>query len=176
MTRPAAGDYPEHYQRYLDLIPEGNIYSILAQQLEQTVMLLNSIGQDKATERVEEGSWTINEIIGHVIDTERVFAYRGLVFSRHDETELPGFDQNDYVRYGHFNDRSLQSLTEEIRYLRRSNIILFQNLSDEALDLKSHASGYSFSVRAIPYLLAGHERHHINKIRTLLHTKTLETN
>lgn len=174
MTRPAAGEYPEYYQRYIDLIPDGNIYSILAQQLEQTVMLLNSIGKDKATERFEEGAWTINEIIGHVIDTERVFAYRGLVFSRHDTTELPSFDQNDYVQYGHFNDRTLQSLTEEYRYLRRSNIILFQNLTEDALAISSQASGYRFTVRSIPYLLAGHEKHHIQKIRSILTMKTAD--
>lgn len=159
--RPAAGEYGSFYQSYIEKLGSGNIIEILGEQQEITSSLITSLDERQALYRYKEQKWTVKEVIGHLIDTERVFAYRALSISRNDTNELPGFDQDEYVEAASFNDRSLQNFRDEYAGQRRSTIALFSSFSKEILDRKGIANNYSLSVRAIPFIIAGHERHHL---------------
>lgn len=161
---PAEGEYAEYYQRYIGLVPDGDVFDILEEQLRLTLDLLLGMSEEQAGFAYAEGKWSIKQVIGHVIDTERVFAYRGLRIARGDSTPLPGFEQDDYVSGADFNARSRMSLSGELEHLRRSNLFLFSTWDAEVQQRRGTASGFSLSARAVPYILAGHERHHLNVI------------
>ena len=160
MNRPATTEYAPYYQTYLKKVPDGNILQILAQQMEETQALLKSLPTGKADFRYAPDKWSLKEVIGHMVDTERVFAYRALCFSRNDKTPLPSFEQNDYVENANFHQRTLEDIAEEFRLVRQANIILFRSFDEEVEGRKGIASGVEFTVRAIPYIIAGHELHH----------------
>jgi hypothetical protein len=164
-SRPQPGEYAEYHARYVALVPEGDILALLANQAAETLALIRGLTPEWALHRYAPGKWTVREVMGHVIDTERVFAYRGLCFARGDDTPLPGFEQDDYVLQGGFNERDNESLASEFESLRRANICLFQTWSEAVQLRRGSASGYVVSARAIPFLLAGHERHHLNVLR-----------
>jgi len=160
MNRPATTEYAPYYQTYIKKVPDGDIIQILAQQMEETRALLKSLPPGKADFRYAPGKWSIKEVVGHIVDTERVFAYRALCFSRNDKTPLPSFEQNDYVANANFDQRTLEDITEEFSLVRQANIILFSSFDEEVEGRKGIASGVEFTVRAIPYIIAGHELHH----------------
>jgi hypothetical protein len=126
---------------------------------------INSIPGDKAFHAYAEGKWTVKQVIGHIIETERVFAYRGLAFSRRDKNPLPPMDEKDYVKHANYNSRTISNLANEYLAVRISTIHLFQNMTKEMISLKGTASGVEFTVRSLPFIIAGHERHHINIIK-----------
>lgn len=159
--RPSPDEYGSFYQRYIDKLGSGNILDILINQHHTTYTLINCLNRDQALHRYEEGKWTVKQVIGHMIDTERVFSYRVLAICRNDPSELPGFDQEAYVEAANFNERSLQSLADEYDALRKSNVQLFKSFSEEMLDRRGVANNYELTVRAIPFIIAGHERHHL---------------
>jgi len=163
--RPRFGDYPEYHAQYVDQVPHGDVLEILAQQLDSSLTLLRGIDEQHAGHRYAPGKWSIKELVGHVVDIERVFAYRALVFARGDKTPLPGVEQDDLVAGGHFETRSLASLCTELEHLRRSNLALFESLSSEVLTRRGEASGFEMTVRAILFIIAGHERHHVTVLR-----------
>ena len=119
-TRPESGEYPPYTIAYISLVPDGDIVATLGSQLNDTLTMLRSIPESRGDFRYADGKWSIKEIIGHITDGERVFAYRALRFARGDETPLPGFEQDDYVRNGGFDKRSLIDLASEYEYVRRS--------------------------------------------------------
>ena len=162
---PASDEYAPYYETYIRLAPATDILGALATQIEETLALLRSLTGAQAAFAYAEGKWTVMEVIGHIIDCERVFAYRGLRFARGDSTELPGFEQDDYIQYGNFASRSVESLAVEFDHLRRSNIVLFASWDEETQSRRGVANGNPMSARAIPFILAGHERHHINVLR-----------
>ena len=162
---PASDEYAPYYERYIALLPEGDIIQVLEKQLRETTALLDTLSEEQALHRYAEGKWSIKEVVGHIIDTERVFAYRGLCFARGDNTPLPGFEQDDYVTHADFDIRPTASLAGEFSSLRMSNIFLFSTWSEAVQARRGTASGFSVTARAIPYILAGHERHHLNIIR-----------
>ena len=164
--RPTSGEYPPYTINYISLVPDGDIVATLAKQLDDTLALIGSISESRGDFRYEEGKWSIKEVIGHLIDCERIFAYRALRFARGDETPLSGFEQDDYVRNGGFGKRTLSDLANEYEHVRQSTIALFSNLDDEAWVRIGSSNNNPASVRALAFMVAGHERHHIEILRS----------
>ncbi len=160
MTKPQPDEYNAYYQRYTSLVPEGDILAILASQWTETRALLSSIPESRGTYRYTPQKWSIKEVLGHLIDSERIFTYRALRISRGDITPLPGFEQDDYARNAGSDAVSLASLIEELDAVRRATILLFQHMSPEATGRRGTASGNAISVRALAWIVAGHELHH----------------
>ena len=165
-TRPDKTEYPSYCEGYISRVPDGDIVSILGRQLEESLALIKSVPEARGDFRYAEGKWSIKELIGHVIDGERVFAYRALRFARGDATPLAGFEQDDYVRGGAFDKRSLSDLADEYEHVRRATISLFSNLDEEAWSRRGLANNNESSVRALAFIIAGHERHHAEILRT----------
>ncbi|HYE16440.1 MAG TPA: DinB family protein [Pyrinomonadaceae bacterium] len=163
--RPGAGEHAPYYERYVSLVPDGDVVATLGRQFAETRALLEGISEEKAGSRYAEGKWSIKELVGHLIDAERVFAYRALRFSRGDTTPLPGFEQDDYVRAADFDSRTLRSLALEFEHVRASTILMLQGLGAEAWGRRGTASDSEVSVRALAYIIAGHELHHVRILR-----------
>jgi uncharacterized damage-inducible protein DinB len=159
-THPNADEYPEYYGRYISQVPQGNIVATLEQGLDATLSLLRGLSSDQADFRYAPGKWSIKEVVGHVIDAERVFTYRALRFARNDKTPLPGFEQDDFMRHANFAGRDLSDLAQEFEHVRRASLDLFRNLDAEAWERRGTASGEEVTVHAIAYITAGHEIHH----------------
>jgi uncharacterized damage-inducible protein DinB len=166
LGRPDTSEYPPYAAVYVNLVVGDQILPILAAQLEQSTALLKSVDDRRASEfAYAPGKWTIKQILGHIIDTERIFGYRALCVARNDVTPLPGFEQDDYVAAGFFNERSLNSLIDEYRAVRQSTIALFQNLPQQAWLRQGLANKYNVTVRGLAFLAAGHELHHVKILR-----------
>ena len=163
--RPEPGDYATYYERYIKLVEGDDILKILNDQSKKTQDVLNSFSEHKGNFRYAEGKWTVKEVVGHLLDTERVFAYRALCIARGEKKSLPGFDQDDYVKDGNFNRRELFELNYEFRLLRESNLLLFRSFSQEMLKKRGFANETSVTVLAILFMIAGHEKHHMNVLR-----------
>ena len=164
--RPQTGEADPYYFRYIDRVPDADIVDTLSAQIAETVALLRSLPESKGSHRYAPEKWTIREVIGHIADCERVFAYRALRFSRGDQTPVPGFDENDYVANGSFNDRTMDDLITEFEYVRRSSIGLLNGLSEEMMSRRGVANEKEISVRALAFILAGHETHHVELLKT----------
>ena len=130
--------------------------------LHEFIRFVQNIPMDKFDYRYAEGKWTIKDIIQHVIDTERIFAYRALRISRNDTTPLPGFEENDYVENTKANERGIQDLLAEFSAVRYATLFLFKSFSEEQLKRMGTASGTAISVRAIGFIIIGHQKHHQN--------------
>lgn len=167
--RPEPEEYGDFYEGYIEQVGSDDILEILKDQMHETFTLINSLTAKQAGYRYAEGKWTVKEVIGHLIDSERIFAYRGLCFARNEDKSLPGFDQDEYVKEGNFKERSTQSLGDEYFSLRNATIILFNSFTEEVLLRRGTANDNIFSVRALAYIIAGHERHHLNVLRDKYH-------
>ena len=165
-SRPQASEYAPYYERYISKVPDGDIVGTLGRQLEETLALIRGIPEARGDFRYAEGKWSIKELLGHVIDSERVFAYRALRFGRGDTTPLSGFEQDDFVRGADFNKRSLSDLAEEYEHVRRATLSLFGSLDASAWDRRGTANDNEVSVRGLAFIVAGHERHHVEILRT----------
>ncbi|MDB4918694.1 DinB family protein [Mucilaginibacter sp.] len=164
INRPIPDEYSAYAARYLDLVGNDPILEILERQKEESYNLFTSLSADKASYTYAEGKWTIKQVVGHMADTERVFAYRALVFSRESIT-LPGFDQDVYMEQATFNSRPLEDLANELKTVRESSLYLFRSLTEQQSTQKGIASGSPFSVRAYAYMIAGHEMHHMKILK-----------
>jgi len=162
MMRPNPGDYDPYFERYIKLVEGNNIIKILYEQNKIIRELIKSISDYKGNYRYADGKWTIKEVVGHVLDSERILAYRALSLARGEKKSLPGFDHNEYVRVGNFNRRELIELSFEFKLLRESNLLMFKNFSEEMLCKKGLADEASVTVLALLYIIAGHEKHHLN--------------
>jgi hypothetical protein len=165
-ARPEKAEYPTYCEGYVSRVPDGDIVATLGKQLEETLALVGSIPEARGDFRYAEGKWSIKELIGHVIDSERVFAYRALRFGRGDATPLSGFEQDDFVRGADFDKRSLSDLASEYEHVRRATISLFANLDERAWNQRGAANDNEVSVRGLAFIVAGHERHHVEILRT----------
>lgn len=163
--RPKKGDYAEHYQQYIDLVEGNDVIGMLTDNNLYAQNILNSFPQSKGNYRYAEGKWTIKEVVGHILDTERIFCYRALAIARGEKKPLPGFDQDQYVINGKFNDRPLYDLTYEYRLVRESTILLFRSFDQSVLQNRGVASGNEVTVLALMFMTAGHERHHLNILK-----------
>ena len=162
MTRPYLSDFPNFYQGYVNTIESDNILQTLQSQQDKTVSFFENLTEEQGNFAYADGKWTIKEVLGHLVDTERVFVFRALSFARGEEQSLPGFDENTYVPAGRFSDRKLESLIEEYRSVRQSTITFFQNLRDEDWSKTGIANNGNFTVNSIAFIIAGHNEHHIN--------------
>ena len=165
-TRPDSTEYAPHYEKYITLVPDGDIVSILGSQLENTLGLLRPVSEEKGDYAYAPGKWTIKQVLGHLIDAERVFAYRALRIGRNDKTPLQGFEQDDFVANANFNARTLGSLIEEFAAVRRSNICLFESFGEQEWERRGTANEKEVSTRALVYIVAGHESHHMGILRS----------
>jgi uncharacterized damage-inducible protein DinB len=159
---PQPEEYPAFYEAYIRLVEGPNIIQKLIQQGQQLYGLISKLDSEQATYRYAEGKWSVKEVIGHLIDTERIMAYRALCIARGDKTSLPGFNQDEYVTEANFDQRSLHSLSSEYDTQRHSNISLFNSFDHGQLIRRGTANNSDISVRALIYIIAGHERHHLN--------------
>ncbi|MFS0562258.1 DinB family protein [Terribacillus sp. 179-K 1B1 HS] len=158
--KPSKTEYPAYYQDYMNLVPEGNIVALLKEQERQTTNLLQGLTDEQASFAYDAGKWTIKEMIGHLTDTERILSYRLLTVARGDMTPLPGFDEDSYVEQAKFTQMTVASLLAQYRAVRASTIALVESLSDQDWIRQGMANGHVTSVRALAYMMLGHERHH----------------
>ncbi|MGA9997817.1 MAG: DinB family protein [Pyrinomonadaceae bacterium] len=165
INRPEETEYLPYYSRYISLVPEGDILAVLDKQADETVALLRSIPEAQGGFRYAPDKWTIKELVGHVIDGERIFAYRALRFARNDETPLPGYEQDDYIRNASFDDYPLSELAAEFEHVRRATLFLFKHMNGESWTRRGLANDAEVSVRALAYIIAGHELHHREILR-----------
>jgi hypothetical protein len=160
IARPQPDEYAQYYARYISLVEGEDILSTLDQQRRQTMMLLSGRDEQGGDFRYAPEKWSAKEVLGHICDTERVFAYRALRISRADTTPLEGFEQDDYVRNGPFANRPLADLVEDFIAVRRATLSLLRNLDEAAWMRRGIANKNEVSVRGIAYIIAGHELHH----------------
>jgi len=165
-TRPAADEYLAYYSRYIQRVPDGEIVSTLSDQIGETLALLRGLPESVATYRYAPDKWSVNEMIGHMIDTEKIFAYRALRFARADKTPVPGYEQDDYVRNSSFNSYPLAELASELEAVRKTTLHFFRHLEADAWARRGVANNAEVSVRALAYIIAGHELHHREMLRT----------
>jgi uncharacterized damage-inducible protein DinB len=166
IEKPKEAEYSPYAIQYIGLLPDdGLVLDHLRKNFEATRAFLLSLPEDKLLYRYAADKWTVKEIVLHIADDERIYAYRALRFARNDRTKLPGFDQDEYTRYSGANQRTLDNLLDELATVRAATLSLFNGLGDDTLTRTGVASGNVMSVRAIAYHIAGHELRHMNIIR-----------
>jgi len=160
MSRPQPNEYASFYETYVSKVQGTEIVSILEAQRLQMSQLLAARSERDGNFRYAADKWTVKEVIGHLSDSERIFAYRALRIARGDQTPLSGFEQDDYVKSGGFGDRSLADLAEEFAHVRSATVTLLRPLTAEAWTRRGSANKNEVTVRALAYIIAGHELHH----------------
>ncbi len=165
IERPGPGEYSPYYDRYLAALPEGDVLALLERGTERADILLGALSDAEAEFRYAPDKWSIKEVVLHMIDVERVFAYRALRFSRNDTTPLPGFEQDDYVRESNAGERGLRALLQEAGAVRAATLALFRGMNGSMLARRGVANEAEMTVRAVPWIVAGHERHHLEILK-----------
>lgn len=166
IEKPKDGEFPPYAIMYIKLLPDdGLLLKHLKENFDKTKEFILSLPEEKLTYRYAKNKWTIKEILVHIIDDERIYAYRALCFARNDKTELPGFEQDDYALFSNANERSIENILNEYEAVRNATITLFESFDEAALLRKGIANKNRATVRALGYHLAGHELHHINIIK-----------
>ncbi len=160
IARPEPGEYAPYYDRYISLISGSDILGTLETQRRQTVLLLSGRDEADGNFRYAPDKWNAKEVLGHVCDTERVFAYRALRISRGDHTPMEGFEQDDYVKNGPFGRAPMEEIVEDYIAVRRATLTLLRNLDEAAWVRRGVANKNEVTVRALAYIIAGHELHH----------------
>jgi hypothetical protein len=163
--RPAPSEYADHFAAYIAAVPDGDLLQRLEAQLEETSALLAELPEARAMHAYAPGKWTVKEVVSHMIDVERVFAYRALRFARGDATPLASFDEKTWTPHSGANARSMADLLTEYRAVRGATLALLRYLPAEAVTRRGTASGREISVRALAWIIAGHERHHLRVLR-----------
>jgi uncharacterized damage-inducible protein DinB len=165
VKRPAEAEYPPYFGKYVSLVAGDDILASLDDQLTETLALLRGVPESEGSFRYAADKWSIRELVGHLIDSERIFAYRALRFARNDRTPLSGFEQDDYIRHASLDACTLAALAAEFESVRRATLFLFRHLDAEAWTRRGVANESEMSVRAIAYIIAGHELHHMGILR-----------
>jgi hypothetical protein len=166
IPKPQPGESAPYTHGYIAFVPDdGRVLQHLVDDQALITTYLKGLAPDKLTTPHAPGEWTVQEILGHIMDTERVFAYRALRIARNDSTELPGFEQNDYVPYSGANQRTLNDMLAEYAAVRAASLALFNSFDDAAWDRSGKASGYPLTVRGAVYVIAGHELHHLQSMK-----------
>lgn len=165
MQRPDSSEYAEYYAGYVSNVPDGDILSLLQSEADRTSELLKGMSSEQASYRYADDKWSVKEVFGHVIDAERMFGNRAFCFAREDRAPLPGFEQTEYAKSSNASTRSMADLVDEFRAVRQSNLALFRSLDDDAWSHRGIGSGCEFTVRALAYIILGHELHHRAVIR-----------
>ena len=164
-SRPDATEYAPFYARYVAGVPEGDVIAALRDSGRELITALTAVPETRGGFRYAPDKWTIREVVGHLIDAERIFGYRALRLARADATPLPGFEENDYARTAGSDARPLTDLVEELRIVREGTVRLFQSFPAEAWTRRGVVNGREVSVRALAYITAGHARHHLGVLR-----------
>jgi hypothetical protein len=159
--RPKDSDYASSYAAYVELVPEDDVLAAMAEQSSETQKLLASVDDAQGAFRYAEHKWSVKEVIGHLVDSERIFGYRALAIARGESTSLPGYDENEYVRTASFDTWRIGDLAESYALGRRTNLVFFSNLPEEAWDRLGLANEHPVTTRALAYIIVGHERHHL---------------
>ncbi|HXD76417.1 MAG TPA: DinB family protein [Puia sp.] len=168
IPKPAQGEYPEYSEMYMELVPDdGRVLEYLRDNFTELRAFLSRLPEEQLFYRYAEGKWSIKEILVHLVDDERIFAYRALCYARNDHTELPGFEQDEYVRYSGADERSLDSIFREYEAVRNATISMFDSFPEEALTRSGAQTGNvnRRTVRAMAYHIAGHELRHFQIIK-----------
>ena len=165
MGRPAAGEYDGYFERYVALVPERDVTAAIEAGLAGTAAFLRGIPAEMGDHRYAPGKWTVREVVGHVLDTERLLAFRAFAFARGEVAPLPGADEDVYARNAPHANVPMDDLVDELEHVRGASVALFRHLPDEAWARTGVANGRPVSVRALAYILLGHERHHWNVLR-----------
>lgn len=163
--RPKASEYSPYYATYINLVSDGNIIHILERQIQETNHLLKEISDNKGLFRYAPSKWSIKEVIGHIADTERIMAYRLLSIARGEKAELPGYNDEMYVLKAAFDKQSMQDLLENFIVVRQSTVHLFKSLDKDIWLQRGNANKSEVTVRALAYIIAGHELHHLHIIK-----------
>ncbi len=158
--RPGTNEYAPFYEGYVSRVPEGDIIEIARGQIAETMSLLETIDEERSNFAYAAGKWTVKQVVSHMADAERVFAYRALRFGRGDATPVPGFDENVYARSSNTEARTFKSIVAELRAVRAATIELWEGFPSEAWARSGTANDRSVTVRALAYITAGHELHH----------------
>jgi hypothetical protein len=164
-TAPGADEYAPYYAGYVARVPAGDVLDALEKQIDETLSLFTEFGEARGGHRYAPEKWSVRQMAGHLADTERVFVYRAMCIARGETQSLPGFDENAYVAGANFEQRSLASLMGELAAVRRATLTFFRNLDEAALLRRGTANASPVTPRAIAYILAGHERHHLAILR-----------
>jgi hypothetical protein len=170
IARPESGEYAPYYERYISLIEDNDILATLDRQRREMVLLLSGLSEEQGDFRYAPEKWSAKQVLGHVCDTERVFAYRALRISRSDATPMEGFEQDDYVKNGPFARHVIAEVIEDYIAVRRATISLLRSLEEAAWSRRGVANKNEVTVRALAYTIAGHEAHH----RRILEEKYFE--
>jgi uncharacterized damage-inducible protein DinB len=166
LGRPQPGEYAGYAQADIDLVEGEDILRILDRQMLETQRLLAPVGDKRAaTLTYAPGKWTLKQVVGHLSDDERIFAYRALCIARNDPKPLPGFEEKDYVRFGAFETRRFEELLDELRVVREATMAFVRGLTQEAWLRTGEVNGYPASARGLVFHIAGHELHHLRIVR-----------
>ncbi len=165
MNRPEKTEYDPYYEHYVSLVENDDIIDTLGSQPTRLQDLLTALPEDRGTYAYADGKWSIKQLLGHLIDGERMFAYRLLRISRGDQTPIEGFEQDGYIDNANSNERSFAELLEEFSLLRRANMIFFSNMTPEAWERVGTANNAKISARALIYIMAGHIEHHLEILK-----------
>ena len=163
--RPGRDEYADYYHTYVGIVPSGSVVAHLQKQRDDITAFFEGLSEQRLDSRYQPDKWTMKEVLGHVIDSERVFADRAMRFARGDTTPLPGIDQNVLMERAEFQGRALGSMLSELHHLRSANLDLFESFSPEVLLRRGVASEVSFSVRSLVFIIAGHADHHLRVLK-----------
>ncbi len=164
--RPQKTEYAQYYGKYIDLVGERDIIGAMEKEMAKTSAYLRSLPPGSGEKRYAADKWTIKQVIGHLIDTEKVFSSRALFFARGAPGPLPGIEQEEWMNFSPFNAQKLDELTSEFESVRQSTIYFFKSLDADAWTRQGKASGFDFTVRSLAYIILGHERHHLEILKT----------
>jgi len=163
---PSTNEYPSYAEMYMKWVKkDGSLIGQLEDSLEKSKSLIRSLSEEELNFRYQKNKWTVKEVLIHIIDDERIYAYRALAFARNDKTNLPGFEEEEYTANACASERSIQNILEEYIAVRISTIVMYKGFTEIALKRKGIANGNQASVRALGYHILGHELHHINMIQ-----------
>lgn len=165
IKQPDVSEYPPYYAPYVELVKENDLVAALKDTEKKLTEFVHRIPADKENYRYAEGKWSIKEVLIHVNDAERIFAYRALRFARNDKTELAGFDENSWVPESYAANRTIEDILREHFHARQSTLSLFENITEEMSLRKGIANGKEISVRSLGYIICGHALHHLQTIR-----------
>ncbi len=162
---PAQGTISDYYESYRQHIMENDMFKGLVAQGELTHQFIKSLPEKQGDNRYQEGKWSVKEVLGHILDTERILTYRILCFMRGERQALPGFEENDYARNSNYSTRTLKDIGEELYAVRQSTVHMIMNMDQNTLDDVGIANGAEVSIRALIYMVLVHERHHVKFIK-----------
>jgi uncharacterized damage-inducible protein DinB len=165
MQRPAPTEHIPYYEKYIALVPEGDFLKVFEDQMKEVRAFVESVPEEKERYRYAPGKWSLREAMGHVLDTERIFAYRACCIARGETQVLTGYDQDTYAAHSEADGRSLRDLLEELEHQRRGNVLLLRGMSEETSKRMGSANNDPVSVRALAYIMAGHVTHHLQVFR-----------